>query len=100
MNILIFGGSGKIGTAVAWDLWSMINYYLWEEADTKNEISAMARVTGFSAAIGALFIGGKMITSKGIIPPEDGIKGELYETFIDELRKRKIEIIEQTEVIN
>jgi lysine 6-dehydrogenase len=82
------------------DQQTMINYYLWDEADTKNEISAMARVTGFSAAIGALFIGRRMITSKGIIPPEDGIKGELYEAFIDELRKRKIEVIEQTEVID
>jgi lysine 6-dehydrogenase len=76
-----------------------INYYLWDEADTKNGISAMARVTGFSAAIGALFMGRGMITSKGIVPPEDGIKGELYTVFVNELRKRNIQVIEIPETI-
>jgi saccharopine dehydrogenase-like NADP-dependent oxidoreductase len=77
-----------------------INYYLWDEANTKNEISAMARVTGFSAAIGALFIGRGMITNKGIVPPENGITGELYKAFMDELKKREIRVIERTEVID
>ena len=77
-----------------------INYYLWDEADTKNEISAMARVTGFSAAIGALFIGRGMITSKGIVPPEDSIKGELYEVFMNELEKRDIRVLERTEFVD
>ena len=76
------------------------NYYLWDEADTKNQISAMARVTGFSAAIGALFIGRRMITTKGIVPPEDGIKGELYEAFMGELEKRDIRVLERTEVLD
>jgi lysine 6-dehydrogenase len=77
-----------------------INYCLWDEADAKNEISAMARVTGFSAAIGALFIGRGMITSKGIVPPEDGIKGELYQVFTGELEKRDIRVLERTEVLD
>jgi len=79
---------------------TQINYYLWDEADAQNGISAMAQVTGFSAAIGALFIGRGMITNKGIVPPEDGIKGEHYKAFIDELEKREIRVIEQTEVID
>lgn len=77
-----------------------INYYLWDEADAKNGISAMAQVTGFSAAIGALFMGKGMITSYGIVPPEDGIKGELYEAFIEELEKRDIKVIEVSEIID
>jgi lysine 6-dehydrogenase len=76
-----------------------INYYLWEEADSKNSISAMARVTGFSASVGALFLGKGAITSKGIIPPEDGIMGELYPMFIDELSRRGIKIEEVIETI-
>jgi len=76
-----------------------LNYYLWDEADTQNGISAMARVTGFSTAIGALFIGRGAITNKGIVPPEDGIKGELYEVFIDELGKRGIKVIEVPEIL-
>ncbi len=79
---------------------TQINYYLWDKADTQNGISAMARVTGFSAAIGALFIGRGMVMNKGIVPPEDGIKGELYKAFMDELKRRKIEIVERTEVID
>jgi len=71
-----------------------INYFLWDEADTKTGISAMARVTGFSAAIGALFIGRGGITSKGIVPPEEGIKGELYKEFVVELRERGINVLE------
>ena len=76
-----------------------VNYYLWDEADVKNNISAMARVTGFSTAIGALFLGRGMITNQGIVPPEDGIKGELYKVFADELKKRGIRIIERSEGI-
>jgi lysine 6-dehydrogenase len=79
---------------------TQINYYLWDKADIKNEISAMARVTGFSAAIGALFIGRGMITSKGIVPPENGIKGELYEAFMSELEKRAIRVLERTEFVD
>jgi saccharopine dehydrogenase-like NADP-dependent oxidoreductase len=71
-----------------------IDYYLWDEADTKNGISAMARVTGFSAAIGALLIGRGAITSRGIVPPEDGIKAELYPMFMDELKRRNIKVLE------
>jgi len=73
---------------------TQINYYLWDEADTQNEITAMARVTGFSAAIGALFIGRGMIKNNGIVPPEDGITGELYEAFMGELKMREIKIME------
>jgi lysine 6-dehydrogenase len=77
-----------------------VNYFLWDEADTKNNISAMARVTGFSAAIGALFLGRGMIASQGIVPPEDGIKGELYKVFVDELKKRGIRVMERSVVID
>jgi lysine 6-dehydrogenase len=74
-----------------------LSYYLWEEADTQYGISAMARVTGFSAAIGTLFLGRGTITSKGIVPPEDGIRRALYPVFMDELRQRGINILEVSE---
>jgi len=77
-----------------------LNYYLWDEANTQNGISAMARVTGFSAAIGALFLGRGAITHKGIVPPEDSIKGELYEAFMDELEKRGIKVVDVPEIID
>jgi lysine 6-dehydrogenase len=77
-----------------------MNYYLWDEADTKNGISSMARVTGFSSAIGALFIGRGKISKKGIVPPEDCIEGELYVSFIEELEKRNIQILETKEILD
>jgi hypothetical protein len=47
-----------------------------------------------------LFLGRGAITHKGIVPPEDSIKGELYEAFMDELEKRNIKVIEVPEVID
>ena len=72
-----------------------IHSYLWDETDTERGISSMARVTGFSAAIGAAFIGRGMITEKGIVPPEDCFKDEVYDRFLEELKQRNINILEK-----
>ncbi|MFB3765088.1 MAG: saccharopine dehydrogenase family protein [Methanotrichaceae archaeon] len=77
--------SGKDGRA---------DYYMWTEADTGNGISAMAKVTGFSAAIGARMLGSGGIETNGIVPPEDAISGELYQSFMEELAKRDITVVE------
>ena len=71
-----------------------IDYYMWDEADTRNGISSMGRVTGFSAAIGAMFIGRGEIEKKGIVAPEDAIDGKVYQKFMNELDKRNITIDE------
>jgi lysine 6-dehydrogenase len=76
-----------------------IHSYLWDEADTERGISSMARVTGFSAAIGAAFIGRGMITKVGIVPPEDCFEGEVFDRFLDELKKRDIHIQEEVKTI-
>jgi lysine 6-dehydrogenase len=75
-----------------------IEYFMWDEADTKNGISSMARVTGFPVAITAKLLASKKIKEKGIVPPEDCIKGELYAEFMEELRKRNINILEVSKV--
>lgn len=74
-----------------------IDYYMWEEADTENGVSAMGRVTGFPAAIGARLVARGEIRKKGIIAPEDAIEGEVYRRFVDELRKKNITILEVPE---
>ena len=71
-----------------------VDYYMWEEADTRTGISAMARVTGFSAAIAARFLAEGKIKGKGLVPPEDCIGEEVYEEFMKELKKRDITILE------
>lgn len=74
-----------------------ISYWMWDEADKKNGISSMGRVTGFPAAIGAVMIGKGMIKEKGIVPPEDCIYGKNYLYFLQELKKRNIRILETEE---
>ena len=73
-----------------------LDYYMWDEADTEKGISSMGRVTGFSAAIGAMLIGKGEIKKKGIVAPEDVIEGEIYQKFINELVKRNIIILEES----
>ncbi len=74
-----------------------IAYWLWDEADMATGISSMGRVTGFSAAIGAVMIGKGFIKEKGLVPPEDCIYGGLYDAFMKELEKRNIHVLETIE---
>ncbi len=74
-----------------------IEYFMWDEPDTKNNISSMMRVTGYPMAITARMIGGGDIKEKGIVAPEDAVTGDLYKRFIEELKKREIEILEVIE---
>jgi len=71
-----------------------IDYYMWEEADTENGISAMGRVTAFPEAIATVMLGKGEITKKGIVAPEDAIEGKVYQNFLKELKRRKINILE------
>lgn len=76
-----------------------VSYHLWDEADTVHCVSAMGRVTGYSAAIGAVMVGKGMIAEKGIVPPEDCIHGSNYAYFVKELEKRNIRILETVETL-
>ncbi|UCD06019.1 MAG: saccharopine dehydrogenase NADP-binding domain-containing protein [candidate division WOR-3 bacterium] len=71
-----------------------IEYFMWDEPDTKNNISSMMRVTGYPMAITARLIGKGEIKEKGIVAPEDAMTPDLYKKFIEELKKRNIEILE------
>jgi len=76
-----------------------IDYYMWEEADTENGISAMGRVTAFPEAIATVMLGKGEITKKGIVAPEDAIEGKMYQNFLEELKRRKINILEVSKKI-
>lgn len=71
-----------------------IDYYMWEEADLENGISAMGRVTAFPEAIATVMLGKGEITKKGIVAPEEVIEGKIYEKYFEELKRRKINILE------
>ncbi len=72
-----------------------IDYYMWDEADRETGLSSMARVTGFATAIGAWLVGRGDIRMPGIVPPEDAIFGDLYDTFMGELEGRDIRVQEE-----
>jgi len=75
-----------------------VDSFLWDRADTVNGLTAMARVTGFSAAIGALMLGRGQVQGTGIVAPEDGICGEAYTIYCEELAKRDILIEERVTI--
>jgi len=57
-------------------------------------VAALGRVTGYPTSIRAKLILRGDITERGIVPPEDCIFGETYNSFINELAKRKIKMRE------
>lgn len=76
-----------------------IEYFMWDVADKKMNMSSMARVTGFPSAIGAWLIGKGLITKRGIVPPEDCVEGEAYRVFMEEIKKRNINILEEQTIM-
>lgn len=74
-----------------------VEYFMWEEAN--DEFSAMARVTGFPAAIGAKMIGTDRINLRGIRAPEECFIGGNYQFLLDELSACDISIAEDIHTI-
>ena len=74
-----------------------VEYFMWEEAN--DEFTAMARVTGFPAAIGAIMIGTGRINLRGIRAPEECFDGENYQFLLDELSTCDINIAEDIQTI-
>ena len=70
-----------------------VEYFMWEEVD--KEFSAMARVTGFPAAIGAKLVASGRIDLRGLRAPEECVLGDDYEWFLKELKKKDISIKEK-----
>ncbi|MBN2148568.1 MAG: saccharopine dehydrogenase NADP-binding domain-containing protein [Anaerolineales bacterium] len=71
-----------------------ITYHMWDEGEP-NGFTSMARVTGFSATLGAVLLGKGMIKEKGIVAPEDGIYGAAYDFLIENLKRHNIHIVEK-----
>ncbi len=72
-----------------------IDYYMWEEADLDIGLTAMQRTTGFPPAITAEMLAEDRIEERGIVPPEDCIKGEIYEEMMEKLGEVGIEVLEE-----
>jgi lysine 6-dehydrogenase len=78
----------------AWGRDEQAEYFMWTGADSKNGISAMARVTSSSAAIAARLLAQGRIKEKGIVAPEEAFKDEAYSDLMRELERRGINIVE------
>lgn len=73
---------------------SQIDYYMWVDADTENNISSMARATAFPASISAVLMGRGRFHSRGIVSPEDAFDAALYRSMLDELESKGVVIKE------
>ncbi len=68
---------------------------MWTTADPLSGISAMAKVTGFSAAEAAELLSRGEIKEKGILAPEEAFNEDTYRKFIEGLHKKNIKIVEK-----
>ena len=71
-----------------------VTHYIYEMMTFKNvefQVTAMARATANTVSVVAQMIGSKVITQRGVYPPEQIVPGDLY---IKEMEKRGINIEE------
>lgn len=71
-------------------------YNLLEKYDKLNGTTAMARTTAYPASIVAQLILNGVIKKSGVVPTELlGMDAEVFEQFLNGLKKRKIDVIEE-----
>jgi saccharopine dehydrogenase-like NADP-dependent oxidoreductase len=73
-----------------------IDYYMWNEDDQANGLTAMMRATAFPATGTALLLAKGEIDRKGIVAPEDAIYGSTYSRLLKDLEERNV-IIKEVE---
>lgn len=71
-----------------------IEHFLWDEGEPEHGITGMMRVTGYPVAIAARLLAQGKVQERGIVPPEDCIRGETYRWFVNELATRGIKVDE------
>ena len=67
-------------------------YFLIDFYDEKDRITSMARTTGYTCSIVARFVASEAIKGKGVLTPEEAIKGRLFKELLKELKTRSINI--------
>ena len=94
--------NGDVDVSIMWNTvtgekdgkFSQIDYYMWVDSDTENNISSMARATAFPASISAVLMGRGNSIPKGIVSPEDAFDRALYTSMLDELETKGVVIKE------
>jgi lysine 6-dehydrogenase len=80
MRVIASGKKGRI-------VYDMVDRY-----DEENKVTSMGKTTGYTASIVTQMLGGGEISGKGVIPPENAVKGKRVEGLISELGRRGVEI--------
>lgn len=71
-------------------------YHLLDFYDEKSGVTAMARTTAYPASITAQLMLKGMLRIKGVIPPEKiGMDDELFKRFLEELKNRGVNVVEE-----
>jgi saccharopine dehydrogenase-like NADP-dependent oxidoreductase len=78
---------GRVDGKVEHRIFQMIDY-----RDIKTGLTAMSRTVGYTASIGAILLGSGRISKSGLLSPAVDIP---YELFVDELKKRNIQVDEK-----
>lgn len=73
-----------------------VDYWLWDRADPDTGISSMGRVTGYSAAIAAWMLGKGMFDQIGVVAPEDCFDGPRYQTYVNQMARHDVFLLEET----
>ena len=84
----------------AWGRAEQADHFMWTGADSKNGISAMARVTSSCAAVAARLLAQGRIMDKGIVAPEEAFRDGAYGDLMRELNRRGINIVETIKPID
>jgi lysine 6-dehydrogenase len=71
------------------------SYYLFDRYDEKQRVTSMARTTAYTTSITAQLLAKKVITERGVVPPEKlGMNEQIYCRFISMMKDREITIEE------
>ncbi|MCD6479341.1 saccharopine dehydrogenase family protein [Candidatus Bathyarchaeota archaeon] len=75
-----------------------IRFHLLDRYDRARGVTAMARTTGYTTSIVAQLLARGRIEERGVIPPEKlGLKPQIFEEILMELRRRGVEVVEQVD---
>jgi lysine 6-dehydrogenase len=80
MRVIAKGRGGKV-------VYDMVDRY-----DEINKVTSMGKTTGYTASIVTQMLGRGEIRGKGVIPPEEAVKGTMVETLVSELGRRGVQI--------
>ena len=89
ITVLLVRVEGRKGDSDVTISYDMVDYY-----DEENDITSMAKTTGYTAAIVARMLARGAIRGKGIIWPVRAIKGGICDELLHKLRERGVEVSE------